>query len=549
MKPFLLLANMALLCTLLLASCSKEEETASGFSFNITDDIILTWEEGAQNTVSFQSASDWQAALSADWLTATPMEGPAGANVITLKATSENDTDESRTATLTLTSNGAKQTINVRQETSDYIRLEQPFYLVDSEGGEIEVNFSTAIRSDKLHILGNGSWINQKTKSRSLNDYSVTLEIAPNPEVKSRIGFMYIVKEENQEQQILTTVTIVQEGNTGSESTDFSADGNVKTLQESNKGKGIPIVLMGDGFIDTEISNGAYDKAMEKTYESLFAEEPMKSLKDYFDVYSVTAVSKSNIFGYGYETAFSCILAEEGSTLITGDNVAVVSYTHCVENIDHDNALAIVILNADKYAGTTYFGFMNPSNQKMTEFAIAYCPMVENAETDIFRQVLTHEAIGHGFAKLEDEYAYEDNGEIPEDEATTIRNLQSSYGWAQNVDFTQDTKKILWRKFLTDERYADEGLGIYEGGCTYTKGIYRPTENSMMNDNAAGFNAPSRKAIYDRVMKEGTGNAPTYESFVDFDRQTSQVQKTRCPASPRKNKPLARPRFVGNHHF
>ena len=119
----------------------------------------------------------------------------------------------------------------------------------------------------------------------------------------------------------------------------------------------------------------------------------------------------------------------------------------------------------------------------------------------------------------------------------------------QNVDFTQDTKKILWRKFLTDERYADEGLGIYEGGCTYTKGIYRPTENSMMNDNAAGFNAPSRKAIYDRVMKEGTGNAPTYESFVDFDRQTSQVQKTRCPASPRKNKPLARPRFVGNHHF
>lgn len=549
MKPFLLLANMALLCTLLLASCSKEEETASGFSFNITDDIILTWEEGAQNTVSFQSASDWQAALSADWLTATPMEGPAGANVITLKATSENDTDESRTATLTLTSNGAKQTINVRQETSDYIRLEQPFYLVDSEGGEIEVNFSTAIRSDKLHILGNGSWINQKTKSRSLNDYSVTLEIAPNPEVKSRIGFMYIVKEENQEQQILTTVTIVQEGNTGSESTDFSADGNVKTLQESNKGKGIPIVLMGDGFIDTEISNGAYDKAMEKTYENLFTEDPMKSLKDYFDVYSVTAVSKSNIFGYGYETAFSCILAEEGSTLITGDNVAVVSYTHCVENIDHDNALAIVILNADKYAGTTYFGFMNPSNQKMTEFAIAYCPMVENAETDIFRQVLTHEAIGHGFAKLEDEYAYEDNGEIPEDEATTIRNLQSSYGWAQNVDFTQDTKKILWRKFLTDERYADEGLGIYEGGCTYTKGIYRPTENSMMNDNAAGFNAPSRKAIYDRVMKEGTGNAPTYESFVDFDRQTSQVQKTRRPASPRKNKPLARPRFVGNHHF
>lgn len=60
-------------------------------------------------------------------------------------------------------------------------------------------------------------------------------------------------------------------------------------------GKGLPIVLMGDGFIDTEINDGTYDAVMDKTFENLFTEEPIKSLRDYFNVYAVTAVSKHNI--------------------------------------------------------------------------------------------------------------------------------------------------------------------------------------------------------------------------------------------------------------
>lgn len=77
--------------------------------------------------------------------------------------------------------------------------------------------------------------------------------------------------------------------------------------------------------------------------------------------------------------------------------------------------------------------------------------------------------------------------------------------WAQNVDFTTDESEVLWSAFLSDSRYSSEGLGIYERACTYMTGVYRPTENSMMNDNTEGFNAPSRKAIYDMVMKRGGG--------------------------------------------
>lgn len=51
---------------------------------------------------------------------------------------------------------------------------------------------------------------------------------------------------------------------------------------------------------------------------------------------------------------------------------------------------------------------------------------------------------------------------------------------------------------LTDSRYQNEHLGVYEGACTYPKGAYRPSEDSMMNSNTCAFNAPSRKSLYER---------------------------------------------------
>ena len=73
-------------------------------------------------------------------------------------------------------------------------------------------------------------------------------------------------------------------------------------------------------------------------------------------------------------------------------------------------------------------------NSKFIEFAIAYCPIIENLESDYFRQVLVHEAIGHGLGKLEDEYAYSDKGSISTLEVQRIRVMQAN-GWAQKCGF------------------------------------------------------------------------------------------------------------------
>lgn len=134
-------------------------------------------------------------------------------------------------------------------------------------------------------------------------------------------------------------------------------------------------------------------------------------------------------------------------------------------------------------------------------------------------QVLHHEACGHGFAKLADEYAYEAYGAISADYAAEIQTQQAEWGWWKNVDFTSDLEAIRWSHFITDSRYTTEGLGAYEGGLTYWSGVWRPTENSIMRYNTGGFNAPSREAIYYRIHKLAYGDSwqYDYEQFTEWD--------------------------------
>lgn len=132
---------------------------------------------------------------------------------------------------------------------------------------------------------------------------------------------------------------------------------------------------------------------------------------------------------------------------------------------------------------------------------------------------------------------------MPSSEINDVKLLQS-YGWAQNVDFTQDENTVLWSSFLKDNRYSSEGIDIYEGACTYMSGVYRSTEDSMMNTNTCGFNAPSRKAIYDMVMRRGENREATYEEFTDFDTRNSSQVQTITRTSTSIDRPFARPHFV-----
>lgn len=515
------LFNLCLAFLTLFTSCHKEIETVS-FE-NVTESVTLQSVVGDEAFISFTSLGTWNVTTDAAWLSLSPLSGDAGEGQVKVTAVFENNSNQVREAKVKLTSGDEACEISVFQEVGDYVLPEKEEYLIGVEGGVFTIYFETNVDVEKLKVYTSsepGSWLRQETTSRSAasETHEVSLHATSNKGGMSRSAYLLFVREEDGVQKELATVKISQQGGQVLESVDFSEDGKIDTLQQHAKGEGIPIVLMGDGFVDQELADGTYRRVMEKAMENLFTEEPVKSLREYFDVFMINAVSENNDFGMGYKTAFSCKLAGGNSTVIKGDDVSVQVYVGKVLKEEKKrNSLAVVVLNTSVYAGTTYFGYQD-GNGKFIEFAIAYCPVIETLESEHFRQVLVHEAIGHGFGKLEDEYVYPDKGNVTTLEMQRIRTMQAN-GWAQNVDFTASKDTVLWASFLTDSRYQNEHLGVYEGACTYPKGAYRPSEDSMMNSNTCAFNAPSRKSLYEKVMKIGMDTEQVlYEDFVKFDK-------------------------------
>ena len=165
-------------------------------------------------------------------------------------------------------------------------------------------------------------------------------------------------------------------------------------------------------------------------------------------------------------------------------------------------------------------------------YAVAYIPLC--ATQDEFRFLLQHEAIGHGFAKLADEYSSASNGEIPAETVMQMKELENA-GWWNNVDFTSDPDQVKWSYFILDERYSSEHIGVYEGACGYSKGIWTPTWKSIMKGNSEQFNASSREAIWVRAQSVSNGSEwyydrDAFDDFTAYDLSTS-VPQTRADVS------------------
>ncbi len=308
-------------------------------------------------------------------------------------------------------------------------------------------------------------------------------------------------------------------------STDYSQDGLVFTLQTATVGNGIDIVLMGDGYSDRMIASGRYREVMEEAMDYLFVEEPYKSFRDYFNVYMVNAVSENEVIEQS--TVFSTRFGE--GTHVEGDSQTVFQYAgKAISQSRMDEAMIVVMQNSKKYAGTCWMYYPSKGDYG-SGTSISYFPIGMDGEE--FKRVLNHETCGHGFAKLDDEYAYEYKGAITAEEIE-VRDVVEPYGWYRNTDLTNDLSSVKWAHFLSDSRYANEGLGAYEGASTYWSGIWRSTENSIMRHNTGGFNAPSREAIYYRIHKLAYGDSwqYDYEDFVEYDAKN----RTGAAASRRK---------------
>ena len=402
--------------------------------------------------------------------------------------------------------------------------------LFDIDGYEQDITM-TVTANISYSIDSQPEWISKKSDNSGV----YTFTVSANTTSSSRSGEIIFKNVNN----TFLTVTVKQGIQTYT-SSDYSQDGQVTKIHSATVGKGIDVVFVGDAFADKD--QDLFNKYVELGKEAFFTEEPFRSTKNRFNIYRIGSVSKNGIITQeGGDTKFSAQFGD--GTYISGDHDAVFRFVQDkMPSVNLKKTIVFVIVNKAKYAGTCW---MFSDNK-----AVCYVPLCRD-ETD-YAQTLRHEGCGHGFGKLADEYFYDSMGRIPDDKVSELKKWKGfAYGFHENVDLTSDPNTILWSKFISDSRYSGK-VGVYEGGYTYPYGVYRPTDNSIMRYNTGGFNAPSREAIYKKIMKFSEGNAWTYdyETFVAFDapaRSAEAVTRAaaQCAAVDKANFiPLAPPVMV-----
>ena len=282
-------------------------------------------------------------------------------------------------------------------------------------------------------------------------------------------------------------------------SIDYTHDGDVITLQTATEGKGINLVLLGEAFVDLDMgSGGLYEQKMMEAMEHLFSIEPYMSMRNRFNVYTVKVVSPNAEFN-----------VDSAEHRLNMDDAVCFEYAQKIPNANINPPMVTVVYN-------TWYSIMRSRCRMYTDGSFVSYIM----GPDVDGGILLHETGGHGFANLLDEYVEDENITLtlPEEGKKYLDN-RWNFGWGANVDWRNDASTVKWSHFLNDSRYANEGLGLYEGAYLYGHGAYRPTENSMMRYNDSPFNAPSREQIYKRIMQlsEGDDWKYDYEEFVKFD--------------------------------
>ena len=322
-------------------------------------------------------------------------------------------------------------------------------------------------------------------------------------------------------------------------SSDYSKDKTVKVLQEATVGAGVDIVIFGDAYSDRLIADNTYESDIQTAIDGLFSYEPMKSFRNLFNVYMVYAVS-TNEEGNG-NTAVG-IHNGRGSQLKT------FNYAKCVAQGKTLSEVTLIVIGHDPNAfdlGTpgitvTSLGGGGDliNDYGSTTWSCAYISRIPDDSE--FVKTVAHE-FGHTFAKLADEYISKPGYSV-DDWRYSMQSDMDNYGCYKNIDFTNNLSSIKWSKFITDPRYASEGLGAYEG-ATFDSGVWRPDENSLMREGDY-FNAPSREAIYYRIHKLAYGRSWQY----DFDSFVQQDIKNIRPQAPARYVPYPA-RIPHNHLF
>lgn len=482
------------------------------------------------------------------WMNISPTSGK-GAGEITVKI-SANPFKVSRSNLIVLTASDKKININFNQKDGintppTVAFLQQPADKAVEISTYPKLQWSASVDTDKDVV----SYIVYYSKDLAIWTASDTIHsdsyFVFNP-LEQNTTYNWKVKTIDERGAIVESE--INSFTTGT--TNIHADGSYWVYDADPTMNGpIPLIFTGDGFVPNDYLVGGYfDQKADEGIRDFFDTEPYKSLRHYFTVYKLAAHSRERgITRYNLSdnnliekvnTVFSTRYYGNGynSTLMKTNTFKVFDYARKIPGVTNavlDNTTVILIANSNVYSGTCWMEYSGKS--------VSIVPTCDDFQPYTYKMTMAHEAGGHGFGQLADEYRFSDNPASQQDKA----NIQS---WStdirnSNIDITGDRATVKWKHFLGLVGY--ESVSTIEG-AQFSSGIWKPEYMSCMVNMAPPYNAPSREAIVKRIMK-AAGETYTFEKFLQLDVRPSKVELKKAAAL--KPNPLVNhcpPQYIDN---
>ncbi|MEZ9625730.1 M64 family metallopeptidase [Aliivibrio fischeri] len=262
-----------------------------------------------------------------------------------------------------------------------------------------------------------------------------------------------------------------------------SPDGAYKVYGNSIEGHGMDLVIIGDGYLDRD--------------QALFDEHVQNLMDEGFYHYDnlpahLSAVNFHTIFTVSNERGADNVI-EEGCSYDKHDNCTRVSVSSVF--LAKDTAID----GSKNLSNRTYQINTDKAMRYIKKYTNHYDNMIALINSNAYGgvggnisvankmnpHVFIHE-LGHGFAGLRDEYDYGNSG-VPE--------AGYCYLNACTVFENRDWKHLMDASITIDtvctsgNDCAPDTLGWFEGGYTYAKGMWRPTNNSIMKSLGQPFHA------------------------------------------------------------
>jgi hypothetical protein len=459
-----------------------------------TINLVLTSKEvalkdldnGDQVTFKVTSDVDWVLESASDWFTVTPEKGRGGRTVEVTVAAGMNITPGARNGEIVFKTATRSATCLVSQN-----RGEDRFSL-----GSNRIDISDIGKYRLLRVVSSTQWTVtgddwlQAEPATGIGSQVIKISASANTsETEERTGTLTFSSG--------NTVSVVQ-GRAG----DYLNNKQVVPLYTHTVGKGVPVVIIGDGFdrVDNK-KGGIFDSVSRELADSLLLRNYIvMDFADMFDVYAVVVESPETGVVRGTQTMFDTP---------TGVNFgAARQFAHDAfaqqEGKDLPPTVSYIFVGHGMIGGYAYFG--DGVGEGIGVFSTA---------EGVNMYWMSHEFTGHGFASLADEYVNPGYmGGIQD-----LKNYQSRY-MCMNCSVTTDPKLAPWGRFIGLEGY--EEVSFYEGGFYEAKDIWRPEETSVMvtlgPNGEIYYNAQSRWLIYERIHKVA-GVDYSFESFLEFDKK------------------------------